>query len=379
IRDGGVFSEGYDSALDEIRSRAADADDFLLQLERRERERTGIASLKVGFNRVHGYYLELSRTRSDEVPSDYHRRQTLKGVERYLTDELKAFESEILSAQERSLARERQLYDELLGTLVLDTVPLQRTANALGELDVLACFAERAEALGLTLPTFTDEPSIRIEQGRHLVVEQFSPTPFVSNDLVLDEQRRMLIVTGPNMGGKSTYMRQAALIAVLAHCGSFVPAAAARFGPIDRIFSRIGATDQLSRGQSTFMVEMTEAAHILNHATALSLVLIDEIGRGTSTFDGMSLAWAVAEHLALRNRAFTLFATHFFELTAIPSAISTVANVRMDALEYGEEVIFTHAVKDGPANQSYGIAVAMLAGVPREVIARARTRLTELN
>jgi DNA mismatch repair protein MutS len=379
LRDGGVIANGYDEALDELRGLAVDADDYLLALERRERERTGISNLKVGFNRVHGYYIELSRARSSEIPSDYHRRQTLKGVERYITPELKSFETKILSAHDRSLARERELYDELLDAVAAHVTALQRTADALAELDVLACFAERAERMDLVAPTFSDEPAIKIEQGRHLVVEQFSAAPFVPNDLYLDDDRRMLIVTGPNMGGKSTYMRQTALIAILAHCGSFVPAASAQFGPIDRIFSRIGAADHLARGQSTFMVEMTEAAYILHHATAKSLVLIDEIGRGTSTFDGMSLAWATAEHLALRNRAFTLFATHFFELTAIAGTTAGVANVRMDALEYGEQVIFTHAVKEGPANQSYGLAVALLAGVPRDVITRARARLDELN
>ncbi|MSR13905.1 MAG: DNA mismatch repair protein MutS [Gammaproteobacteria bacterium] len=379
VRDGGVIARGYDTLLDELRGLAVDADDYLLTLERRERERTGITNLKVGFNRVHGYYIELSRTRTSEIPANYHRRQTLKGVERYITPELKAFESKILSAHDRALARERELYGELLNTAASYVAALQRTADALAELDVLACFAERAERLDLVAPSFCDEPAIKIEQGRHLVVEQFSSAPFVPNDLLLDDERRMLIVTGPNMGGKSTYMRQTALIAILAHCGSFVPAATALFGPIDMIFSRIGAADHLSRGQSTFMVEMTEAAHILHQATANSLVLIDEIGRGTSTFDGMSLAWATAEHLALRNRAFTLFATHFFELTTIAKTLAGVGNVRMDALEYGEQVTFTHAVKEGPANQSYGLAVALLAGVPREVIARARTRLEELN
>jgi DNA mismatch repair protein MutS len=379
VRDGGIFATGYDSTLDELRTIATDADLYLLDLERRERERTGIATLKVGFNRVHGYYIELSRTRGDVVPGDYQRRQTLKGVERYTTDELKRFESQILSAHERTLARERQLYDDLLITIAAELTALQRTADALAELDVLACFTERAEQLGLTPPTFCTEPTVKIEQGRHLVVEQFNSSPFVPNDLALDDERRMLIITGPNMGGKSTYMRQTALIAILAHCGSFVPAAAAQFGPLDMIFSRIGAADYLSRGQSTFMVEMTEAAYILHHATPASLVLIDEIGRGTSTFDGMSLAWATAEHLANRNRAFTLFATHFFEITALANTVTTVANVRMDALEYGEQVIFTHAVKEGPANQSYGLAVALLAGVPREVIARARVKLAELN
>ncbi|MEN9727619.1 MAG: hypothetical protein RL434_1985 [Pseudomonadota bacterium] len=379
VREGGIFAPGYDAELDAARGMAEDGAQYLLDLEQRERARTGISGLKVGYNRVHGYYIELSRARGDEVPPDYHRRQTLKGVERYITPELKQFEHRILGATEESLAREKRLYEALLERLSERVAAFQSAAAALAEVDVLACFAERAESLHWAAPVFTDEPGLSIQQGRHPLVERFGSGNFVANDLELDENRRMLVITGPNMGGKSTYMRQTALIAILAHCGSHVPAAAARFGPLERIFSRIGAHDQLSRGQSTFMVEMTEIAHILRHATPLSLVLIDEIGRGTSTFDGMSLAWAAAEHLATRNRSLTLFATHYFELTAIAAAVEGVANVRVEAIEHGEQVVFTHAVREGPANQSFGLAVALLAGVPRDVVDAARHKLAGLN
>ena len=377
-RDGGVIARGFDAELDELRTLAGDADDYLLALESRERERTGIATLKVGYNRVHGYYIELGRSRGDAVPADYQRRQTLKGVERYITPELKGFETRVLRAHDQSLSRERQLYEGLLQQIATETSGLQDTAAALAEIDVLACFAERAESLDYRAPEFTAEAQIELIQGRHPVVEQRSDEPFVANDLRLNPARRMLIVTGPNMGGKSTYMRQTALIAVLAHAGSFVPATKALFGPLDRIFTRIGASDSVSRGHSTFMMEMTETAQILRQATAQSLVLVDEIGRGTSTFDGMSLAWAAAEHLASVNRSFTLFATHYFELTALAKEIAGVANVRMDAVEHDEKVVFLHAVREGPANQSFGLAVALLAGVPRSVVSRARERLALL-
>jgi len=379
LREGGIFAPGYDALLDTARGLAEDGESFLLELEQRERTRTGIPGLKVGYNRVHGYYIELSRARGDEVPPDYHRRQTLKGVERYITPELKQFENRVLGANEESLAREKKLYEELLERLSLQVPALQAAAAALAEADVLACFAERAESLEWVAPVFSAAPGLCIRQGRHPLVERFGSGNFVANDLDLDDGRRMLVVTGPNMGGKSTYMRQTALIAILAHCGSHVPATAARFGPLERIFSRIGAHDQLARGQSTFMVEMTEIAHILRHATPRSLVLIDPSGRGTSTFDGMSLAWAAAEHLASRNRSLTLFATHYFELTAIAAALEGVANVRVEAIEHGEEVVFTHAVREGPANQSFGLAVALLAGVPREVVELARHKLAGLN
>jgi DNA mismatch repair protein MutS len=378
LRDGGVIAPGYDVELDELRALSEHADRFLVELEARERERTGIANLRVSYNRVHGYYIEVSRTQAERVPADYVRRQTLKGAERYITPELKAFEDKVLSARERALAREKALYEALLDALGTHLPALQSCAGALAELDVLASFAERAEALDLTCPELTETPGIDIEAGRHPVVEQVSDAPFVANDLRLEDARRMLIITGPNMGGKSTYMRQAALIVLLAHIGSYVPARRAAIGPIDRIFTRIGASDDLASGRSTFMVEMTEAANILHNATEQSLVLMDEIGRGTSTFDGLSLAWACAAHLARELRAFTLFAPHYFELTALPEQHDAIANVHLDAVEHGDTVVFLHAVKEGPANQSYGLQVAQLAGVPRSVIEAARTRLAEL-
>ncbi|MBK1690904.1 DNA mismatch repair protein MutS [Ectothiorhodospira mobilis] len=378
IRDGGVMAAGYDPELDELRALSENADQFLLDLEQRERARTGIPNLKVAYNRVHGYYIEISRAQAERAPEDYTRRQTLKGAERFITPELKRFEEQVLSARERALAREKQLYEALLHTLLEPLPALRRSAEGLAELDVLANLAERAEALGYTAPELDDTPGLHIRGGRHPVVEQVLDDPFVPNDLVMDEGRRMLVITGPNMGGKSTYMRQAALIVLLAHAGSFVPAEHARLGPVDRIFTRIGAADDLASGRSTFMVEMTEAAAILHHASAHSLVLMDEIGRGTSTFDGLSLAWACAEHLARHNRAFTLFATHYFELTALPDTLPGIANVHIDAVEHGERIIFLHALKEGPANQSYGLHVAALAGVPAGVIRRARERLAEL-
>ena len=378
IRDGGVLAPGYDAELDELRNLSQNADRFLLDLEARERERTGIATLKVGYNRVHGYYIELGRSHGERVPDDYARRQTLKGAERYITPELKRFEDQVLSARERALAREKALYDLLLEALQPPIPALQRCAEGLAALDALAAFAERAQALRLTRPALVARPGILIEEGRHPVVEQVSEAPFVANDLRLDDARRMLIVTGPNMGGKSTYMRQAALIVLLAHAGCFVPAARAVLGPMDRVFSRIGASDDLAGGRSTFMVEMEETANILNNATDQSLVLMDEIGRGTSTFDGLSLAWASAVELAMRIRAFTLFATHYFELTVLPDEHTGIANVHLDAAEHGDGVVFLHAVREGPASQSYGLQVARLAGVPAKVIERARTRLREL-
>ncbi|WP_090483561.1 DNA mismatch repair protein MutS [Ectothiorhodospira mobilis] len=378
IRDGGVMAAGYDPELDELRALSENADQFLLDLEQRERERTGIPNLKVAYNRVHGYYIEISRAQAGRAPEDYTRRQTLKGAERFITPELKRFEDQVLSARERALAREKRLYEELLQTLLEPLAALRRSAEGLAELDVLANLAERAQALGYTAPELDDTPGLDIRGGRHPVVEQVLDDPFVPNDLVMDEGRRMLVITGPNMGGKSTYMRQAALIVLMAHAGGFVPAEHARLGPVDRIFTRIGAADDLASGRSTFMVEMTEAAAILHHASAHSLVLMDEIGRGTSTFDGLSLAWACAEHLARHNRAFTLFATHYFELTALPDTLPGIANVHIDAVEHGERIIFLHTLKEGPANQSYGLHVAALAGVPAGVIRRARERLAEL-
>jgi DNA mismatch repair protein MutS len=378
IRDGGVLATGYDAELDELRALSQNADQFLVDLEARERERTGIATLKVGYNRVHGYYIELGRAHDARVPEDYARRQTLKGAERYVTPELKRFEDRVLSARERALAREKALYDDLLDALQPAVPALQRCAEGLAALDVLATFAERAQALRLVRPTLTDEPGLLIEGGRHPVVEQVSDAPFVANDLRLDAARRMLIVTGPNMGGKSTYMRQAALVVLMAYAGAFVPAARAVLGPVDRVYSRIGAADDLAGGRSTFMVEMEETANILHNATERSLVLMDEIGRGTSTFDGLSLAWASAVELATRLRAFTLFATHYFELTTLPDEYAGIANVHLTAAEHGDGVVFLHAVREGPASQSYGLQVARLAGVPPRVIERARGRLREL-
>ena len=378
IRDGGVMARGYDAELDELRDLSTNADQFLLDLERRERGRTGIANLKVNYNRIHGYYIEVSRSQSSQVPEDYVRRQTLKGAERYITPELKRFEDQVLSARERSLAREKALYERLLTELGTHLVDLQHSASATAALDVLCNLAERARTLDWCRPELTDEPAIAIGGGRHPVVEQVIDSPFVANDVRFDNDRRMLIVTGPNMGGKSTYMRQTALIALMAYAGSFVPAASARLGPVDRIFSRIGAADDLAGGRSTFMVEMEETANILHNATAQSLVLMDEIGRGTSTFDGLSLAWACGIELASRIRAFTLFATHYFELTTLPEEYPGIANVHLDAVEHGDSIVFMHAVREGPANQSYGLQVAGLAGVPKPVIERARDRLREL-
>ena len=378
MRDGGVIARGYDSELDALRDLTENASAFLSHLEARERQRTHLANLKVGYNRIHGYYIELPRSAAAAAPADYVRRQTLKNAERYITPELKRFEDDALTSQARALKRERQLCEQLLAKLSESAAALRDAADALAALDVLVAFAARAERFALTCPQLSDAPGIHIEAGRHLVVEAQSEAAFVPNDARLGDARRMLIVTGPNMGGKSTYMRQTALIVLLAWTGCFVPAAAAEIGPIDRIFTRIGASDDLSGGRSTFMVEMTETANILRNATAESLVLLDEIGRGTSTYDGLALAWAAARHLALELRAFTLFATHYFELTALPAELEGVANVHLDAAEYGGEVVFLHLVRDGPASQSYGVQVAKLAGVPTEVLEDARSRLREL-
>ena len=378
IRDGGVIAEGYDVELDELRNLSEHADQYLLDLEAREKVRTGIDKLKVAYNRVHGYYVEIPQSQLSKIPADYIRRQTLKGVERFILPELKKFEDKVLSARERALAREKALYEQLLQQLSEHLLALRQTAQAIAELDVLNNFAERAVSLNYNCPALVDGAGIQIEGGRHPVVETTLDTPFVPNDLYMDARRRMLMITGPNMGGKSTYMRQIALIVLLAHIGSFVPAQSARLGNIDRIFTRIGAHDDLSTGRSTFMVEMTEAANILNNATAHSLVLMDEIGRGTSTFDGLSLAWAFAEHLARERKAFTLFATHYFELTSLAEQINTIANVHIDAVEHGDKIVFLHNVKDGPANQSYGIQVAQLAGVPKGVIAQAKKKLVSM-
>lgn len=377
IRDGGVIKTGYDAELDELQALSENAGQYLMDLEAREKARTGLPNLKVGYNRIHGYFIELPRVQAEQAPADYIRRQTLKGAERFITPELKAFEDKALSAKSRALAREKMLYEELLEQLIEQLAPLQDTAAALAELDVLSNLAERALNLDLNRPRFVEEPCMRIVQGRHPVVEQVLDTPFVANDLSLDDATRMLIITGPNMGGKSTYMRQTALIVLLAHIGSFVPAASCELSPVDRIFTRIGSSDDLAGGRSTFMVEMSETANILHNATDSSLVLMDEVGRGTSTFDGLSLAWAAAEHLA-RLRAYTLFATHYFELTVLPESEPVVANVHLNATEHNERIVFLHHVLPGPASQSYGLAVAQLAGVPADVIQRARQHLTRL-
>jgi DNA mismatch repair protein MutS len=378
LRDGGVIATGHDAELDELRRIATDTDSYLLELEARERARTGLASLKLAYNRVSGFYIELNRRDAENAPADYVRRQTVKNAERFLTAELKGFEDKVLGARERALLRERQLYEQILDRLIADLAALQATARALALADVLGNLARLALERRWSEPEFTVEPRLSITAGRHPVVESLLEAPFVPNDLELDARRRMLVITGPNMGGKSTYMRQAALIVVLARIGSYVPAERAVLGPTDRIFTRIGAADDLAGGRSTFMVEMTETANILNNATAESLVLMDEIGRGTSTFDGLSLAWAAAEHMARSVRAFTLFATHYFELTALAEETGGVGNVHLDATEHGDALVFLHAVKPGPASRSYGLQVARLAGVPREVIAAARRYLTAL-
>jgi len=378
IRDGGVIRRGYDETLDELTSLSENAGAYLVQVEERERERTGISTLKVGYNRVHGYYIEISRSQSDQAPTDYIRRQTLKNAERFITPELKEFEDKALSAKSRALAREKGLYDELVEQIASDIGPLQDTAAALCELDVLGNFAERAQTLRFNPPNFSETPGLEIQQGRHPVVEFLQDDPFVPNDLHLDDERRMLIITGPNMGGKSTYMRQAALIALLAYTGSHVPAESAVLGPVDRIFTRMGASDDIASGRSTFMVEMTETANILHNATPESLVLMDEVGRGTSTFDGLSLAWAAAERLARKVKSYTLFATHYFELTALPEHVGHACNVHLTATEHDDRIVFLHSVHEGPASQSYGLQVARLAGVPPEVIDNAQAKLREL-
>ena len=378
IRDGGVLAEGYDEELDELRGISENAGEYLVDIERREREATGLSTLKVGYNRVHGYYIEISRQQSDQAPDTYQRRQTLKNVERFITPELKQFEDKALSSRSRALAREKFLYEALVERIAEDLLPLQTTSRAICDLDVLACFAERADALSLSRPSFSEEAQLDISNGRHPVVEQVSDKPFIANNTLLNEQRRMLLITGPNMGGKSTYMRQNALIVLLAHCGAFVPADSVALSLVDRIFTRIGSSDDLASGLSTFMVEMTETANILHNATEKSLVLMDEVGRGTSTFDGLSIAWASAVALAERVRALTFFATHYFELTALPDDHASMANVHLDATEHEDHVVFMHHIQEGPANRSFGLEVAKLAGVPTGVLLHARQKLGEL-
>ncbi len=378
IRDGGVIAPGYNEELDEWRALADGATDYLDRLEIREREKLGLDTLKVGFNAVHGYYIQVSRGQSHLVPMNYVRRQTLKNAERYIIPELKEYEDKVLTSKGKALSLEKQLYDQLFDMLLPHLEALQLSASTLAELDVLVNLAERAFTLNYCCPTLSDKPGINIVEGRHPVVERVLNEPFIANPLSLNAQRRMLIITGPNMGGKSTYMRQTALIVLMAYIGSFVPATSAEIGPIDRIFTRVGAADDLASGRSTFMVEMTETANILHNATEHSLVLMDEIGRGTSTYDGLSLAWACAESLANRIKAFTLFATHYFELTTLPEKMEGVANVHLDAIEHGDTIAFMHTVQEGAASKSYGLAVAALAGVPKEVIKRARQKLREL-
>jgi DNA mismatch repair protein MutS len=378
IRDGGVIAPGYHQELDILRDLSDGATEFLAQLEQREKERTGIHSLKVGYNKVHGFFIEMSRTAANDVPDDYIRRQTLKNNERFITEELKEHEHKVLSAQGKFLALEKRLYQELFDQVLPELATLQTLSQAIAELDVLSNFAERSISLNYVKPSLVSSTGIDIDAGRHPVVEQMTNNTFIANPTVLTEQRKMLIITGPNMGGKSTYMRQTALIVLLAHIGCFVPANSAKIGLVDRIFTRIGASDDLASGRSTFMVEMTETANILNNATEKSLLLLDEIGRGTSTYDGLSLAWACAEMLALKTKAFTLFATHYFELTLLAQEIPTLANVHLDAIEHDDNIVFMHAVQDGAASKSFGLQVAQLAGVPKMVISRAKQRLLEL-
>lgn len=378
IREGGVIADGYDDELDMLRNLSSNAGQYLIDLEQREKQRTGINTLKVGYNRIHGYFIEISQSQTNKTPENYIRRQTLKNAERYITPELKEFEDKVLSSQSKALAKEKALYDNILNILCEQLKELQEMSAAISELDVLNNLAERAISLKLTKPSFSNENGIILKASRHPVIEQVNENPFVPNDIVLNNARRMLIITGPNMGGKSTYMRQIALISILAHIGSFVPAESLQIGPIDRIFTRIGASDDLASGRSTFMVEMTETANILNNATENSLVLMDEIGRGTSTFDGLSLAWACAAYLATTIKSLTLFATHYFELIHLPDIHQTVANVHLDAIEHNDNIVFLHTVNEGPANKSYGLQVAQLAGIPKNVIANAKHKLQHL-
>lgn len=378
IRDGGVLAPGYHSELDELRDLSQGASNFLAELEERERHRTGISSLKVGYNKVHGFYIEISRSASNDVPVEYIRRQTLKNNERFITEELKSHEEKVLSAQGKFLALEKRLYEELFDILAPYIEQLQQCAESIATIDVLNNFAERAQTLNYHKPSLTLQQGVHINAGRHPVVEQVTENSFIANPVELSDKRRMLIITGPNMGGKSTYMRQTALIVLLAHVGCYVPADSAEIGIVDRIFTRIGASDDLASGRSTFMVEMTETANILHNSTEKSLVLLDEIGRGTSTYDGLSLAWACAEYLAAKTKAFTLFASHYFELTELANSLDNLANVHLDAIEHGDSIVFMHAVQEGAASKSFGLQVAQLAGVPKVVINRAKQRLNEL-
>ena len=377
LKDGGVINQGYSAELDELRHIQNHGDEFLLELEARERERTGLSTLKVEFNRVHGFYIELSKVQAEQAPADYQRRQTLKNAERFITPELKTFEDKVLTAQEQALALEKRLFEAMLKEVQTALPQLQKAAKAAAALDVLSTFAAIAAERGFVCPEFADYPVIHIENGRHPVVEQ-QVCHFTANHTRLDHKHRLMLLTGPNMGGKSTYMRQVAHIVLMAHTGSFVPADAAQIGPIDQIFTRIGASDDLASNRSTFMVEMSETAYILHHATEQSLVLMDEVGRGTSTFDGLALAHAIAEHLLQKNKSFSLFATHYFELTRLPEAHATAVNMHLSALEQGQDIVFLHHIEPGPASKSYGIAVAKLAGLPNRALKAAQKHLDEL-
>ena len=377
LKDGGVINQGYSAELDELRHIQNHGDEFLLELEARERERTGLSTLKVEFNRVHGFYIELSKVQAEQAPADYQRRQTLKNAERFITPELKTFEDKVLTAQEQALALEKRLFEAMLKEVQTALPQLQKAAKAAAALDVLSTFAAIAAERGFVCPEFADYPVIHIENGRHPVVEQ-QVCHFTANHTRLDHKHRLMLLTGPNMGGKSTYMRQVAHIVLMAHTGSFVPADAAQIGPIDQIFTRIGASDDLASNRSTFMVEMSETAYILHHATEQSLVLMDEVGRGTSTFDGLALAHAIAEHLLQKNKSFSLFATHYFELTKLPEAHATAVNMHLSALEQGQDIVFLHHIEPGPASKSYGIAVAKLAGLPNRALKAAQKHLNDL-
>lgn len=378
IRDGGVIAPGYNADLDELRDLSQGATDYLHQLEQREREATGIATLKVGYNKVHGFFIEVSRANSGAVPAHYIRRQTLKNNERYITPELKEHEDKVLTSQSRALALEKQLYEALFDHITPHLDKLIDSAQSLAKLDVLVTLAERAETLEYHTPKLVDVPGITYQNGRHPVVEEVMDGPFIPNPLNMNTQQRTMVITGPNMGGKSTFMRQTALIVLMAYIGSYVPAEQAEIGPVDKIFTRIGASDDLASGRSTFMVEMTETANILHNATPYSLVLMDEIGRGTSTYDGLSLAWACAEYLATQLNAFTLFATHYFELTELANQLDGVSNLHLDAVEHDDTIRFMHTVESGAASKSYGLQVAQLAGVPKAVIGAAKLRLKQL-
>lgn len=377
LKDGGVINQGYCAELDELRHIQNHGDEFLLDLEARERERTGLSTLKVEFNRVHGFYIELSKVQAEQAPADYQRRQTLKNAERFITPELKNFEDKVLTAQEQALALEKRLFEALLKEVQTALPQLQKAAKAAAALDVISTFAAIAAERGFVRPEFADYPVIHIENGRHPVVEQ-QVRHFTANHTRLDHKHRLMLLTGPNMGGKSTYMRQVALIVLLAHTGSFVPADSARIGPVDQIFTRIGASDDLASNRSTFMVEMSETACILHHATEQSLVLMDEVGRGTSTFDGLAIAHAVAGHLLQKNKSFSLFATHYFELTRLPETCAAAVNMHLSALEQGRDIVFLHQIQPGPAGKSYGIAVAKLAGLPGRALKAAQKYLDEL-